>query len=1298
MAAINFAIPTTNPKIFIPDIPAIVKFANGDLGIADKIKTGMLFKNISKMSNPQQLKTFLSLTGSSLKNSPESYFQNGKIKINQSDIQMGNSPGDLGGLKALEKSLIQSIFETQKPHIEIVKLVAENLIRIEDIIARVLAVGGSSAKPIGNPTALGYKGGPQSISTSLSKLDVLSKLPGPMNNSTGNNSGLGTQSVAPTQSNPIITSSSLLPGFVGITESIVYSTGIYDPNVKYDYTYIYEYENDKVKEPSDNSGTASVDPTEIDDSDKPNVLIMGVYDENWTLIPDSDLYNDYDWVLRSKKYFGSAPFLPYYDTNSGLSVPTGGVSTYSNYYNDYASQRCDKKNIIGNQKQECLNQVSNSLTSVLSNGNTSLQENLLNLYNYSFLTLSYNNTYNLSTLTGTQSVPYSPFKVNLSDWINGYQNGIADTWIDPESMYDMKIIVCNPTMSIQYHNPQGGVSSGTILAFITNELKITMDSGLNFSIDSIIDGNTTTHENIPEFVIDNTTQGNNNFFHFVQIKIRYYHVPSNYQSGFESIYQLGYMFSFYNYQNSYFGSIYQWVQKKDASNGVVSGEWQITNLNVTKFRYQNLTFHFDSGNKFQYVEIFNGDINNYLIFKSQYVRNNLVINTNNGNLTNTSENILNNQIRVSNAYYPTGLLIDSSKITNDQLAVNTPYSKGPYGTPFKKDDGTFYRQNVEYITRYQRSSTDTKTIYIIEGVLSTNDDRSLSAAYDESRGINSKGKSGGGDYHIKDSLTVMNVFIDLLIDIFSKTIPSISQLISIIKNPSSFIVEILKAKIGDNNGTESPKFGFFSKHFLDELKQLSNKKDVADKKDFVKNKSTLKNYVHIKDNGEPKFLLDGVGTVKLFGSAPMLNGSNGYLKLPPLTFGMKSELGSLATNNPVSPPINLIFDENANKVGSDKTLTDLSGMSDKDLTNQIKKSLIANSNLINPDKPSTKIKISDGTWTDVSIEYSTGVYESYVNYTYIYVTEYVGSLVKQSEDLVSQGKLDEALQKLSQALDNDTKNQFIKDKIKELEKKNPLGTHGEQPIFSFLLNLVMLPVKVVFGIISYILNFLKSLTNPFELATKIVEFVSFKWMIDLFDITNENSMFRMANLQFDIPKFLTKWLPSIKSGTEPNFDLSEVMKVPWIPNFPIYSLDQMKNMIFGLKGTGTPNLVVIKMLTGILGLMEGIINGFIDFIWGLFGLSGLFPPPHLRLTKNTNEDLSPKDIIDILNGQYFAGPTFSNNTTGFFNPNNPGATSSSNYNFVYEVKTSDGRDIKNLDEQALADFMEQNKNLQFFFN
>jgi hypothetical protein len=1297
MALINFAIPTLppingnpiNPKILVPDIPAIVKFANGDLGIADKIKSGMLFKNISKMNNPQQLKTFLSLTGSTLAKSPESYFNNGKIKISQSDIQMGNSPGDLGGLKALEMALIQSIFETQKPHMEVIKLVVENFVKIEDIIARVLAVGGSSAKPKGNPNALGYGGGSQSsISSAISKLGVLSNLKGPGNQ---NNSGItGTQSQSPTQSTPLVSTSSPIPGIVGITESVVYSTGIYDPNYEYTYTYIYENSNDKVTEPSDGEGSADVDPILVDDDGMPDVMIMGVYDKNWNLIPCShtgtyvtNLYNDYEWVLKSNKYFGAAPMLPYW--NGTLSDLTNDVNTYTSYFINDATQKLIKKGITGSQQTDCLNQINSTLESTLSNGHTTLQENLINLFSNCFLNLSNNNTDNLPSGLSNISRPYSPFGATISSWESGEQIPGNSVFIDPETLYDMKIIVCNSTQTIQYHNPLGGVSSGNILAFITNEMKITMSTGENFSVDYMINGNLTSYNNIPEFVIDNPNTTNNTY----NLTIKYLDIPPDYKQNFEyyPFYDsngYAYTVTIQNYQGSYYAQ---------ASSTQVSS----SNVNVNAITLVNgLSFYFDSNNKFQYVTIFDGDPSEFLNFSNLYTRNNVVLNPDDGTNTITSENISNNLLRVTDAYYQTGLLIDSSKITNDQLATNKPYSSNPYGTPFKDDNGNYYRQSVDYITRYQRSATDTDPIYIVEGILSSKDDRSLSDAYAASKNNSGNGNSGGGggDYHVQDSLKVMNVFINFLIDIFSKTIPSINQLISLIQNPSSFIVEILKAKLGDNNGTESPKFGFFSKHFLDELKQLSNKKDVKDKKDFVKNKSTLKNYVYVDDKGVPNFLLDGTGTVKLFGSAPILS------SLPAITFGMKSQLGTLATNSPAIPPITLIFDVNANKVGTDKTTQDLSGMSDNQFNDMLKNSLLGNSNLKNPDYTSSKVKLPDGTYTSVSIEYSTGVYQSNFDYTYIYVTEYIGSLIKEADDLANRGNTEEALQKLAQALQNDPKNQFIKDKLSELEKKNPLGTHGEQPLFSFLLNLVTLPLKVVFGIISYILNLLKSLTNPFELASKIAEFISFKWMVDLFDITNENSMFRMANLQFDIPKFLTKWLPSIKSGSESIFDMSDVMKIPWIPKLPTYSLDQMKSMIYGMKGSGTPNPVVIKFLTGILGLIEGIINGFIDFIWGLFGLNGLLPPPHIRLTKNINEDISPKDIIDLLNGTYFMGATSSVNPTGFFNPNDPNGSGGTtpNYNFVYEVKTSDGRDIRNLDEQALADFMAQNQNLQFFFN
>ncbi len=114
------------------------------------------------------------------------------------------------------------------------------------------------------------------------------------------------------------------------------------------------------------------------------------------------------------------------------------------------------------------------------------------------------------------------------------------------------------------------------------------------------------------------------------------------------------------------------------------------------------------------------------------------------------------------------------------------------------------------------------------------------------------------------------------------------------------------------------------------------------------------------------------------------------------------------------------------------------------------------------------------------------------------------------------------------------------------------------------------------------------------------------------------------------------------------------------------------------------------MLTSILSLIEGIINGFMDFIWALFGISPILSVPHIKLTKNTNKDLSPKDIMDLLNGKYFVGATSSSNPDGYFTPINPSGTSTT-YNFLYEIKTSDGRDIKDLDREELKKWIDENQ-------
>ena len=113
----------TQQLLFLPDIKVLTNFAKGEIGIADGLIKKMIFSNASRIQNPETLDLFLKKSGGKLKKPSENYFKDGKIAINPEDIELTEIPGNLGGLKSLEKTLFQSIFETQKPYMEIIKLV-----------------------------------------------------------------------------------------------------------------------------------------------------------------------------------------------------------------------------------------------------------------------------------------------------------------------------------------------------------------------------------------------------------------------------------------------------------------------------------------------------------------------------------------------------------------------------------------------------------------------------------------------------------------------------------------------------------------------------------------------------------------------------------------------------------------------------------------------------------------------------------------------------------------------------------------------------------------------------------------------------------------------------------------------------------------------------------------------------------------------------------------------------------------------------------------------------------------------
>ena len=176
---------TSSYPLLVPNVDMIQAFIKGDIGIADKLTKESLFLNFNHpiaQKDPKVLKSFAKNSNFNLPD-VEKYKKDGKTKIPKEDVVV--PPMDGIGLKGFEKTLLTSIFETQKPYLEIAKLVIGNVAKIEDIIARVMPLAGNplvakSLKPIGNngagnrPKAMGYKNG-EEVKAALAKLQALSK-------------------------------------------------------------------------------------------------------------------------------------------------------------------------------------------------------------------------------------------------------------------------------------------------------------------------------------------------------------------------------------------------------------------------------------------------------------------------------------------------------------------------------------------------------------------------------------------------------------------------------------------------------------------------------------------------------------------------------------------------------------------------------------------------------------------------------------------------------------------------------------------------------------------------------------------------------------------------------------------------------------------------------------------------------------------------------------------------------------------------------------------------------------------
>ena len=522
------------------------------------------------------------------------------------------------------------------------------------------------------------------------------------------------------------------------------------------------------------------------------------------------------------------------------------------------------------------------------------------------------------------------------------------------------------------------------------------------------------------------------------------------------------------------------------------------------------------------------------------------------------------QMKVSNGSFPYGKVIDPSKILNEHLMKDELYSTGRYGIGSSDDP-----QELGTIYRYALTDLDEETYYIIEGI-KTEDNNQIGDGGDRA-GVNKGGKAsagaGGGSYRFPHAIGAITVFIKMLVKIFSKLIPSIMKLLKLFGNPMGFVTDVIMEKLGESFSVFSPeakkKFDGATK-LVKEKKNFNKPRPVAvpgqptpkapNMGDYVRKmkahfeNSPLKNHVAVdslgnfkdasgkipkaptKDAvGNFKFIYDGVGFIpfKIFGKD--------------LSFGMELKMANIITKEWGNPsPMKLIF--NKEKNSKDPNNIKVSGPATDDGNNANSKDAAKSKVDTDPNNNKNLNQGTDGSndpnkrYVTISTWYSTGEFKNGVDYKYIYIDQQDEDLIKEVDSLsnsLDPEDLNNAKAKLEEALDKNPDDEALKNKLDDIKKKIFDLNSNTQPLLKMILGIVTLPIKIIAGVVEWIMNFFKSLTNPMALPGKIIEFLSFKWIMEFF---SPIGILKLAGIKFD-PSMPAEWMAKVNM-VNPNKNLS----------------------------------------------------------------------------------------------------------------------------------------------------------------
>lgn len=1450
---------TSSYPLLTPNIDFLKSFIKGDIGIANKTMQESLLKSFNdpiSSKDEKVFKKFAEISGSEVTNINK-YKKDGKLKMPKEDIKVPKMDGM--GFNGFEKTLLTSIFETQKPYFEIAKLVINNIAKIEDIVARVMPLLSlsplttQSEKPIGNngvpggrSKAIGYQSGKE-IKDALTELNSIVKKGAKVNiSNTGvairDTDGGLTASVGADGSNQDSDGNAIWE-----IVSTIYSTGVFIPGVNYNYKYIDLPES---KKPNGEPVDLGLD----DDGDpyskfKPKNIIFGIFDSKGIpLNPEKILqslglkndgstqkedttYKSASWILESPKWkfpsgvytwpsFGTPIYkwekngltqesktqpgagweLKKYEAGqknilNGLDALVGDpyivgfdsveVDEYQNLMTDLVKYRMNQADGI---TQEEKNESTSTILSKLD-----IPSHLENVFLYGQSKKSvYKPVNGNSAFPEAMKKSLKPYQIyNAAAAIDeklkayaissGKQPGYI--WIDPESDYEVKIIRVDPSTKIEYEEAKDAPEiKSDIKSFIKNKTIFKISDNSLFDIE--IQKNSETPiviNDAPFYTLDNWNYykanltdpneepviQNNNIY---KVKI-YSKIPSVYYSTRSSeVYVLsdrkyaeikknGTEFTYKEFSISDTDS-YLIIN----SNGQVTGDSSDVER-VYSEPSKKIVLLKDNSR----VIVNNSKIDRWIYLDKSYDTNSLpsfntertISITKNGGPSTTEPTdtygnvggslpvIVTNviipkfRINVTSGDFPYGKVIDPDKVTNDFLKKTELFSSGKYGSGDADNP-----QEIDIIKRYMLTDLDTESYYIIEGVLTDKNTQS---------GNTPASGSGGSYYRLPHAIGAIKVFVSILVDVFSKLIPAIKKLLELFKNPASFVVDIIKEKMGEG-------FSIFSKEAFaafesagkiaksgggpgsitggggvpPALNTASLAKDVNIKsselssklKDIFKN-SPLQNHVFVDNKGRFKFLLDGVAMLPL-----EILGK----KIP---FGMEMNFAGIAESK---PPIKLILE------------ADLPNSKAKNLQQFLKGSLkeykgpgsdgisapLSLSDLKDSAKPQDLDKIYPGSgkinpndessYEIINIKYSSESFINGVNYNFIYIDSETEKLLKSVDDIITTNpdlmtSLDAQvlLEKLNNALKVDPTNEALKSKKKDLKKKLAALNDSSQPLLKMLLGLVTLPIKIIAGIIEWIMDFFKSLSNPLTLPAKMVEFLSFSWIMKFF---TPKGILELAGIKFN-PDKIAEWLskatiPNPKLPTDnpsmsksnigkdlpsdqlyndappkgkflipDDFDLAnldEFLSMPFMPKLPTYTARQFREM------SDRP----FKLFWPFICMVEKIINGIIDFIWSTLGIEAILPAPHIKLCSKSKEpgQIDAEDINKLLNGEVLDTselPKFEiDRATGQLvsttpvNSNGPVGDA-----FVYDVTLDDGTIVKDLNYEDLQKFISDNKDIGY---